>query len=65
MMTKHVSDINKARQKKREKAGWTTKEIKEKARKELEEFKKVSKDEPDHLVSGDMGKIIRGEDDDD
>lgn len=40
-------------------------EIKENAEKELEEFKDISEDEPVDLVSGDMDKIIRGENDDD
>ena len=65
MMPKNISDINKARRKKRDKTGWTTEEIKENAKKELEEFKDISEDEPDDLVSGDMDKIIRGEDEDD
>lgn len=39
-------------------------EIKKNAEKELEEFRKISKNEPADLVSGDMDKIIRGEDDD-
>ncbi len=64
LRVKKVSDINKARQKKREKSGWTMEEIKKNAEKELEEFKKISKNEPADLVSGDMDKIIRGEDDD-
>jgi hypothetical protein len=62
-MAKKVSDINKARQEKREKSGWTMEEIKKNAEKELEELKKISKNEPADLVSGDMDKIIRGEDD--
>jgi hypothetical protein len=64
-MCENISDINKARRKKRDKTGWTMEEIKENAKKELEEFKDISEDEPDDLVSGDMDKIIRGEDDDD
>ena len=64
-MCKNTSDINEARRKKRDKTGWTTEEIKENAKKELEEFKDISGDEPDDLVSGDMDKIIRGEDEDD
>ena len=63
-MSNKVEDINKARQKKRDKNGWTEDEIKKSAEKELEEFKKIAEDEPDDLVSGDMDKIIRGEDDD-
>ena len=64
-MPKNISDINKARRKKRDKTGWTMEEIKENAEKELEDFKNISKDEPDDLMSGDMDKIIRGENDDD
>lgn len=60
-----VSDIKKARRKKRDKTGWTMAEIKENARKELAEFKKTPKEEPDALASGDMNKIFRGEDADD
>lgn len=67
MMSKKVSDIKKARRKKRDKTGWTMEEIKENAKKELEKFKNTSasEEEPDDLVSGDMDKIIRGEDGDD
>jgi len=67
MMSKKVSDIKKARRKKRDKTGWTMEEIKETAKKELEKFKNTSasEEEPDDLVSGDMDKIIRGEDGDD
>jgi hypothetical protein len=64
-MQKKTSNINSARRKKRDKKGWSMDEIKKQAKKELEEFKGVSKEEPDDLVSGDMDKIIRGEDDDD
>ena len=63
-MSNKVEDINKARQKKRDKNGWTEDEIKKNAEKELEELKKIAEDEPDDVVSGDMDKIIRGEDDD-
>jgi hypothetical protein len=63
-MQKKISNINSARRKKRDKKGWSMDEIKKQAKKELEEFKGVSKEEPDDLVSGDMDKIIRGEDDD-
>ena len=65
MMSKKVSDIKKARRKKRDKTGWTMEEIKENAKKELEKFKNTSEEEPDDLVSGDMDKINRGEDGDD
>jgi len=62
-MSSNISDINKARHNKRDKTGWTMEEIRENAKKELEEFKNVSQEEPDNLVSGDMDKIIRGEND--
>lgn len=64
-MSKNISDIKKARRKKRDKTGWTMEEIKENAEKELDEFKDISKEEPDDLVSGDMDKIISGDDKDD
>ena len=63
-MPKDIPNISSARRKKRDKTGWRLEEIKEAAQKELLEFKEISKDEPDDLVSGDMDKIIRGEDDD-
>jgi len=63
-MSKKVEDIKKAREKKRDKTGWTIDEIQENAEKEYEQHKHISKDEPEDLVSGDMDKIIRGEDDD-
>ena len=64
-MPHKITDINKVKQEKRKKSGWTMEEIKKNAEKELEEFNKISKDEPDNLVSGDMDKIIRGDKDDD
>lgn len=64
-MSKDISDIKKARRKKRNKTGWTMEEIKENAKKELDEFKDISKEEPDDLASGDMDKIISGDDKDD
>jgi hypothetical protein len=63
-MSNNISSIDEARSKKRDKTGWTMEEIKEKAKKELEEYNNVSEEEPDELISGDMEKIIRGEDDD-
>jgi len=64
-MSKGILDIKKARRKKRDKTGWTMEEIKQNAEKELDEFKEISKEEPDNLVSGDMDKIISGDDKDD
>jgi len=63
-MANNIADLNKVRQNKRQKTGWTLDEIKKNAENELEEFKKLSENEPDDLVSGDMDKIIKGEDDD-
>lgn len=64
-MTKKISDIKNARRKKRNKTGWTIEEIKKNAEKELDECKDILSEEPDDLVSGDMDKIISGEDKDD
>jgi len=64
-MCKNTSDIKDARRKKRDKTGWSMEEIKENAKKELDEFREISDDEPENLVSGDMEKIIRGENEDD
>lgn len=59
-----VSDLKKARRKKRNKTGWTMAEIKENARKELKEFKSTPRKEPDALASGDMNKIYSDDDTD-
>lgn len=59
------NDIDKARRKRRDRSGWTMDEIKKNAEKELKKFQEISEDEPSDLRSGDMDKIIRGEDDDD
>jgi hypothetical protein len=64
-MAINPNDIDLARSKRRDRTGWTLEEIKENAEKELKHFKKISKDEPSDLCSGDMDKIIRGEDDED
>jgi hypothetical protein len=64
-MANNPNDIDLARSKRRDRTGWTLEEIKENAEKELKDFKKISKDEPSDLYSGDMDKIIRGEDDED
>lgn len=61
-MADDFNDIDKARRKKRDKSGWTTEEIKRNAEKELKTFQEISKDEPSDLISGDMDKVIRGED---
>ncbi|QUX92068.1 hypothetical protein CYL31_11880 [Marinomonas sp. A3A] len=62
-MAYECNDIDKARREKRDRSGWTLEEIKENAKKEFKKYQEISKDEPSDLVSGDMDKIIRGEDD--
>jgi len=62
-MSDKITDLKKAQQDKREKTGWTLEEIKKNASKELRDFKKLAEDEPENLASGDMQKIIDGEDD--
>jgi hypothetical protein len=42
----------------------TTAEIKNSAEKDFQRFKGISNEEPSDLTSGDMEKIIRGDDDD-
>lgn len=63
MMAENRNDVEEARRKKRDRSGWTLEEIKKNAEKELKKFKEISKDEPSDVRSGDMDKIIRGEDD--
>lgn len=63
-MAEDRNDIEKAQRKKRDRSGWTLEEIKKNAEKELKQFHEIAKDEPSDLRSGDMDKIIRGEDDD-
>ncbi len=63
-MSKTISSIKKARQDKREKTGWTLEEIKKNADKELQEFEKLTGNEPKDLISGNMDKIIEGEEND-
>lgn len=62
-MTGHSNEIDSAQMKRRHRTGWTLEEIKRNAEKELKEFRKIDQDEPSDLASGDMDKIIRGEDD--
>jgi len=64
-MTKKISQLDDARRKKREKTGLTKKEVKERGKKFLDKYKHLDKEEPANLVSGDMDKIIRREQDDD
>tara|TARA_B110000211_G_scaffold233531_1_gene300034 strand:- start:730 stop:930 length:201 start_codon:yes stop_codon:yes gene_type:complete len=62
-MTDSPNDIDRARRKKRNRDGWTLDEIKRKAEHELKKYQKIAEDEPSDLASGDMDKIIKGEDD--
>lgn len=64
-MSKEITDIAKARAKKRLKKGWTMEEIIQAAKRDAKIYKELAQYEPDDLVSGDMNKILRGEDDDD
>jgi len=59
----NIIDLNQSRKKKRDKTGWTIEEITKKAKDEAAEFSSNSAAEPKDLVSGDMDKIIKGEDD--
>jgi len=64
-MTKKVTDLKKARQKKRDKTGWTLEEIKKRAAEERAAYKKLAEEEPDALASGgDMSKILEESDND-
>jgi len=65
MTDNKVTDIQEAKDKKRQKTGWTMDEIEEGMKKQIEEFKKINATEPDNFASGDMQKIIDGVDDDD
>lgn len=62
-MTDKITDLQKARQYKREKTGWTAKEIKKRAEEERTKYKKLAEKEPDALASGgDMTKILEEDD---
>ena len=64
MTDKNVADIQKARQDKRQKQGWSEAEIKQRAAQERAKYKKFSEDEPDALASGgDMSNILEESDD--
>ena len=61
-MTEKITDLQKARRKKRDKAGWSIEEIKKRAEEERANYKKLTKEEPDALASGgDMTKIMEEE----
>lgn len=66
-MKDKIDDITKAKQAKRQKTGWTLKEIKEQAAKDFKKYQKISEEtpEPDNFYSGDMDKHLKGEEDND
>lgn len=59
-----ISNLENERKKKREKTGWTQEEIEKIAKEELKQFEKLSDNEPDNLVSGNMEDLINGDSDD-
>ena len=61
-MSEKITDLQKVKQEKRDKSGWTLEEIKENAKRELKKFKKLAENEPKDLASGDMKKAIDDED---
>lgn len=61
-MPNKIIDLDKSRQEKRQDKGWSLDEIKKNAKKELESFKNRTVPEPKDLASGDMEKIIEGDD---
>jgi hypothetical protein len=63
-MNDKIRNLDEARRKKRAKTGWTIKVIKERGKRFLEKHKEAAQREPADLVSGDMDKFLRGEDDD-
>ncbi len=66
-MNKEVGDITKAKQAKRQKTGWSMKEIKKQAKKDFKKYQEISKEnpEPDGFTSGDMKKFLEGHEDND
>ena len=59
-MSNKNDDLSKAREKRRQKTGWTIQEIKERATKDFIKNKNISKDnpEPENFYSGDMKKFL-------
>ena len=58
-MSNKITNISEKRRDKRQKTGWTEKEIKAALVREREQYKSqnITENEPDNLVSGDMAKI--------
>jgi len=66
MTDKNIVDLTDAKEKKRQKEGWTQKEIEEIGLKELLEYQKIAKEhEPENLASGDPLKMYDEDKDDD
>ncbi|HED16755.1 MAG TPA: hypothetical protein ENI64_08100 [Gammaproteobacteria bacterium] len=64
-MPDKISDIQKARQEKRQKTGWTHAEIKKRAAEERKAYAKLAENEPDAFASGgDMANIMGDKSDD-
>ena len=58
-MTEKLTDLQKIRQDKRQKTGWTAEEIKTRAAQERARYKNLTNKEPDSLASGgDMSNIL-------
>ncbi|MGH1438981.1 MAG: hypothetical protein ACRBBR_02620 [Cellvibrionaceae bacterium] len=63
MTNKKITNLQIARQEKRDKTGWTLEEIKKRAEEERERYKNNDLEEPDALASGgDMSKILEEDD---
>jgi hypothetical protein len=65
-MSKKVSELDQARESKRDRTGWTPEEIRRKAAEDFKKYRAVSREnkEPDGFYSGDMKKFLQGRDDD-
>ncbi len=59
-MNDKITNIQKAKQDKRQKTGWTAEEIKERSTAEFEKNRKISQEtpEPENLISGDMDSFL-------
>jgi len=60
-MSDKIINIQKAKQDKRQKTGWSAEEIKERAAAEFDKNRKISQEtpEPENLVSGDMDGFLK------
>ena len=63
-MAEKITDLNKVRQEKRQKSGWSIDEIRARAAQERALYKGLGQSEPDELASGgDMKKILEDAED--